>query len=77
MLQRHSGFALLVNLVNTLQALTKASRQHGEQGVVFRGERSMLGQFDPKDRHSAGMAQCDARRARFLGDGGQQLGVAQ
>ena len=67
MLQRHSGFALLVDLVDPLQALTEASGQYREQRVVFSGERPMFGQLDPEDQHSAEMAQRDARRARFLG----------
>ena len=48
-LQRHGGFALLVDLVDALQALTKASGQHREQCVVFRGEWPLLSQLDPDD----------------------------
>ena len=35
MLQSHRGFALLIDLVNALQALAEASRQHRQQRVVF------------------------------------------
>ena len=64
-LQRQRGFALLVELVDALQALTEATGQHREQGVVLGGERPLLGQLDPDDQHSAGMLQRDARPARL------------
>ena len=63
MLQRHSGFALLVHLVDALQALTEASGQHCEQRVVFRGERPLLGQLDPErpTLRGDGAARCPPR----------------
>ena len=77
MLQCHSGFALLIDLVNSLQALTEASCQYRQQRVVFRGELPLFGQFDPDDRRSAQMAQGDARGARFFCHSGQWVAVAQ
>lgn len=45
-LQSQCGFALLVDLVHPLQALAEAAGQHGEQGLVFQGERTLIGQVD-------------------------------
>jgi hypothetical protein len=50
-LQRHSGFALFVQLVDALQALTESSSQHRQQIVILGSERPVLRQLDPDDQH--------------------------
>ena len=65
MLQRQSGFALLVELMYPLQALAQSAGQHRQQRVILGGERSMFGQFDPDDEHPLRVLQRDTRRPRL------------
>lgn len=54
MLQRQSGFPLLVELVHALQSLPQPSGEHGEQRLILRRERPLLDQLDPQDQNAAG-----------------------
>ncbi len=77
MLQRQGRFALLVDLMHPLQPLAEAARQYGQQGLVFEGERSLLGEIDPYNEHALGMLQGDACGPGLGGVGREQVAVAQ
>ena len=72
-LQRQRRFPLLVELMDPLQALAEAARQHREQHVVLGGERSSFGQLDVQHEDAARVLKRDARDARLRGVGGQQI----
>jgi hypothetical protein len=75
-LQGQGGFALLVQLVDAVQALTEPPGQDLQQVVILRSERALLRQVDPNDQHSSGMLQRNARRTRLSGDRSEQIGIA-
>ena len=76
-LERQCRFTLLVDLMHPVQGLPEATSLHGQQSLIFEGERALLGEVNPHDEHTIRMLECDSCRPRLRGVRPQQVAVAQ
>jgi hypothetical protein len=68
-LQCQRRLALLVELVNPLQALAEPPRQNREQHVILGSERPSFGELDVQHEHAAGVLKRDGSHPGLRGVG--------